>query len=184
MARTWLPALLLLTLSCRGGGPAEPDGSTSGDETPTIEVTEGPVEGTSPGLDSEEIVALSSQLEGEWRLLLTAEEEAQRREALAQVARLGDNNPHAREMRAALEESRDDGMTVTDSTIALHLMRREVALTWTLMQDVPGVLAIETVDDDGRRQIFDVTFDGPDRVTLAGRGGGSVSRFERARRSP
>ena len=131
-------------------------------------------------LSPDEIVELALQLEGEWRLLLSPAEEAQRSEALAHAARLG-ASPDAAEIRAALQESYNSGMTVTDSTLDLHLMRREVAMTWTLMQDVPGVLAIETLDGEGRRQVFDVTFAGPDRVTLAARGGTNSSRFERVR---
>jgi len=151
--------LLLLLLGCGAGSPsAEPP--------------------TPAPLSADDLVSLSLQLEGEWRLLRTAEEEQQRSDTLAHLEQLGDD-PQTREMRAAILESYGDGMTVTDSTITLRLMRREVGMTWTLAQDRPDVFSIETLDGDGRRQTFDVTFEGPDRVTLSGPDGGPVSRFER-----
>lgn len=158
-------AAALCLIGCRGEAPPA-------DPTPQADAA------ATPTLSPEEIVDLARQLEGRWRLLLTEQEERQRRDALDHVSRLGDS-PHAREMRAALQDSYDNGMTVTDSTIALHLIRQDVALTWTLVQDTPGLFSIETLDAQGRRQTFDVSFDGRDRVTLTGRGAGPVSRFER-----
>ena len=172
----WLaPLLLMLVFGC--GSPSPGEAPTPGPEEPT-----GP-----PRITAEQIVSLSRQLEGEWRLKLTEDEEQERRDALAHLQRLGDT-PHARELRAALERSREDGMSVTSSTIGLRLMRSEVALTWTLVQDTPHLFSIATLDQQGRRQTFDVSFDGPDRVTLSARAGGPASRFERktgpARTSP
>ena len=155
-----LLAALLLATACRGEEPtAQPEAERV------------------PELGAAERARLAEQLEGEWLLLLTEQEQQQRRDALAHVERLGDT-PHAREMRAALEESAHNGMTVTASTITLRLIRREVQLSWTEVQDDPERFSIETLDADGLRQTFDVSFDGPDRVTLAGRAG-PVSRFER-----
>ncbi len=131
-----------------------------------------------PSAAAARTVEQAERLVGSWQVVLTPEEEQQRTEALAQLGELGDS-AHVRSMRDHVQKAAEIGMSVTDEQMVLHLVDKEVVLTWTLVHDQPGGLAVETTDAMGLTQTWDVRFDGDDELTMEARSGTTVSRFRR-----
>jgi hypothetical protein len=164
-------AVLLLGLGFVVTRAPEPEPEPTPAPTPAEPATPIP-------LTAEEIVELSLQLHGEWKVQLSDEERLEQTQALDDLQRLGDALELQR-VRGLVRAANDMGMTVTDEMIVLHNPREEIVLGWTLEQEKPWVFGIETVDANGLRMTWDVTFGGSDRVTFSARHGSTVTIYER-----